>query len=264
MALEAFLMFISQYFTLVAPWEDLKYGHATERALSINYENKPPYFSILRAIIERHVLLALVASMNLLSQVLAIAVSGLFQKAIVVPNGGAEAEFLPIKEEVMDLLKLEDYFNAQFLKNNRTNHEYYLETWSSTSSKLYPTLDPNIKDFFKPYKFDSNRVGIGHTSNSNLNMEAIYAALGSSGHSKSLPPWTTHDYYFRPYKITERALNRLGHGSLENFKYYKVKTYGYGSDITCTPYKQKDDSQADIFVLPEYVNPSTVKDHARE
>lgn len=82
---------LGSYYSMFRPYTPLRHAHAkSERSLSVDYDKSPPHFQVFHALRSGDLTLAALALAILLSQVLAVALSGVFYpmttpSSIIVP-----------------------------------------------------------------------------------------------------------------------------------------------------------------------------------
>ena len=224
MLVEAFIVMVAKFVGMVEAYDDMHRGRTSLRALKINYENTPPAFLWFKALGNGHFLLAALSMSAVCANVLAVALSGLFQQETVQY----------IRTEVLDspftaapglnLSALEEYVNMPRLPvANETEWDLRgrraPDDWNTSSPDVPRLL---FDDLSRPYKKDPPN-----------SLELIYATYHNFSSQGPLRSWTSLTTSFYPLEIGNLTYRGDGILPLREDAILRATTLGITNSLTC-------------------------------
>lgn len=184
-AVEPTLVAVASSYCMLAPYEKLRRRYAlSKHSLAVDYDKSPPHFQLARTMRARDVGLAALTIAILLSNVLAVALSGLFSLSYASLNvlRDIETSGIPIMKGNVDGQDWEIFYplTANLLDGKK------LPTWTTQDSYIvpfYPVDGINVTEY------QGTTVGIG----AEINCRAFYREMIPLNSLSSMPGYAELD-----------------------------------------------------------------------
>jgi hypothetical protein len=186
--LEPVWILLTRQLCVLQPFEELRRGKSSSgKLIALAYTNLPPQLVVLKSLRAGHFMLALLALMTILGNVLSVALSSLFFE---------ETANVEVRTSLQPLLSLpfqslngtSSPFNSNVTTNwqgGTTKDEFYIAMSNAVdSSKLPSWTDPDR--FYLP-------VGLPENSEVNVNYTVTTGYFGASLTCQKLTQWNTKD-----------------------------------------------------------------------
>lgn len=217
MLLEAYIVMLAKFVSTIAPYDDMQRRKSSIATLHINYERIPPAFLWLKAMGYRHYLLILLSLSAILSNVLAVVFSGMFQQ---------EAVFIYRDEKANSRVTLDgltDNFNITAVEELMEMpyvilHDPHLDGFSAEDELEGATtrLDSfDLEPFISPYQSNARQI-----------LDLVYAAYQETSLHEARP-WTRQHTFFFPLDV-----DFLWPGP--NITNIRARTLGIKTQTTCS------------------------------
>jgi hypothetical protein len=140
---ENIIVEITRFVSLIMPYHAMHRKPSTsEKSLTIHYESRPPYFSLLKAIRKSHYLLASLIVAALLANILAVALGGLFLPSSAVPFF-RKAQYVETRlpminaTGILEIPAMDTIFYAA-MRNTTKDTEVTKIPWTSSGNYFLP------------------------------------------------------------------------------------------------------------------------------
>ncbi|KAI5784615.1 hypothetical protein EDC01DRAFT_729569 [Geopyxis carbonaria] len=199
---EAFFVMVSRFVALVMPFQAMKDGPAPpHKSITAHYERRPPHLIVYAAVSKGHYVLAGLGAAILLSNVLAVALGGLF-----LPHETSlqrKATFLADKAPIID--------SQNLMNTSKVDYKYFFQRYSRVTLAA-EGLDEEIT---RKYELDIFYQAITNLTSTNL----------------TYTPWTSSEYYFLPVEVAPE--DKKMEANDDRISNSTAETWGFGATLDC-------------------------------
>ncbi|KAI9779104.1 MAG: hypothetical protein M1835_004766 [Candelina submexicana] len=174
--LEPFWVLLNRILCILQPFEELRKGRAkSSTSLDVKYTSLPPQLVFFRAIHSKHYLLAMICSVAVLANLVAISLSGLFQESLVdlIKPTTFTYQLLP---RFNGKPVVQNDGSPGWMKIYYSDHFYVLQTNLSDGTPLPPWTSPEY--FFVPFTLDNLGIENGADTSRVVKYRATTQAFG--------------------------------------------------------------------------------------
>lgn len=236
--IEPFWLLLNRNICYLQPFETMRQrSEISRRSIDLDYVSLPPQLVVIKALLGRHILLAVVCLMTLLANVLSVSMSGLFFEATVehpLPTTFLQNTTISFKPLLGNASALTTY--AGDLAG-----PFYVATSNETASTPLPPWT-DAKYFYQPFNASTNIAG-SETS--------LRSKTGIVGATLVCEPLSSDSFF----NVTGTAFDESGVANILSHSDLRVQLVKDGNSVACVPRNQ--------ILNGLYVDPQTLSSKAR-